>query len=74
MLATIYCDCENKDNCELFQGTWNDALADFQTRLAFDLAVASCKERGCKWNALKKVYDDDFIFKCRSCDFVSGKA
>ena len=33
ILATIDCDCENKDNCELFYGTWNDALVDFQTRL-----------------------------------------
>ena len=29
---------ENKDNCELFWRTWDDALADFQAGLTFDPA------------------------------------
>ena len=41
------CDSENKENCELFWRTWNDALADFQAGLTFDLAQVLLNEGGC---------------------------
>ena len=37
-LATMDHENENKDNCELFWRTWNDAFGDFQTGLTFDPA------------------------------------
>ena len=69
ILATVDCECENKDNCELFWLTWNDALADSQAGLTFDSAEITLDERGCNWNALKEVYDKDFITRCNSCEF-----
>ena len=63
------CDSENKENCELFWRTWNDALADFQAGLTFDLARVLLDEGECNWNALKEVYDEDFITRCSSCEF-----
>ena len=62
------CESENKDNCELFWRTWNDALADFQAGLTFEAGVL-LDERGCNWNALKEVYGEDFITRCSSCVF-----
>ena len=69
ILAMMDCDSENKENCELFWRTWNDALADFQAGLTFDLAQGLLNEGGCNWNALKEVYDKDFITRCSSCEF-----
>ena len=69
ILAMMDCDSENKENCELFWRTWNDALADFQAGLTFDLAQVLLNEGGCNWNALKEVYDKDFITRCSSCEF-----
>ena len=69
ILATMDCESENKDNCELFWRTWNDALADFQAGLIFDPAGVILDERGCNWNALKEVYGEDFITRCSSCEF-----
>ena len=63
------CDSENKENCELFWRPWNDALADFQAGLTFDLARVLLDEGECNWNALKEVYDEDFITRCSSCEF-----
>ena len=36
--ATMDCESENKNNCELFLRTWNDDLVDFQAGLTFDVA------------------------------------
>ena len=47
IFATMDCESENKDNCELFWRTWNDALADFQAVLTFDPAGVLLDERGC---------------------------
>ena len=69
ILATMDCESENKDNCELFWRTWNDALADFKAGLIFDPAGVILDERGCNWNALKEVYGEDFITRCSSCEF-----
>ena len=66
---TMDCQSENKDNCELFWGTWNDALADFQAGLTFDLAGVLLDEGGCNWNALKEAYGDDFLMRCSCCEF-----
>ena len=44
ILATLDCESENKDNCELFWKTWNDSLADFQAGLTFGLAGALLDE------------------------------
>ena len=60
---------ENKDNCELFWRTWDDALADFQAGLKFDPAGVIQDERGCNWNALKEVYGENFSMRCSSCEF-----
>ena len=57
---------ENKDNCELFWRTWDDALADFQVGLTFDPAEVIQDERGCNWNALKEVYGENFSMICGS--------
>ena len=38
ILARMDRERENKDNCELFWRTWDDALADFQAGLKFDPA------------------------------------
>ena len=46
ILATMHCESENKDNCELFLRTWNDALADFQAGLTFYPAGITVDERG----------------------------
>ena len=67
ILATMHCESENKDNCELFWRTWNDALADFKAGLIFDPAGVILDERGCNWNALKEVCGEDFITRCSSC-------
>ena len=69
ILATMDCESENKDNCELFWRTWSDALADFQAGLIFDPTGVILDERGCNWNALKEVYGEDFITRCSSCEF-----
>ena len=61
IFATMDCESENKDNCELFWRTWNDALADFQAGLTFDPAGVLLDERGCNWNGLKEVYRENFI-------------
>ena len=67
ILATMDCESENKDNCELFWRTWNDALAGFKAGLIFDPAGVILDERGCNWNALKEVYGEDFITRCSFC-------
>ena len=69
ILATMDCKSKNKDNCELFWRTWNDALADFQDGLKFDPAGVLPAERECNCNALKEVYGQDFITRCSSCKF-----
>ena len=69
ILATMDCESENKDNCELFWRNWNDVLADFQAGLTFNPARVLLDERGCNWNALKEVYGKDFITRCSSCEF-----
>ena len=69
ILATMDCEYENKDNCELFCRTWNDALADLQAGITFDPAGVILDERGCNWNALKEIYGKDVITRCNSCEF-----
>ena len=66
ILATLDCESENKDNCELFWKTWNDSLADFQAGLTFDLAGALLDEWGCNWKALKEIYGKVFITRWSS--------
>ena len=69
ILATMDCEYENKDNCELFCRTWNDALADLQAGITFDPAGVILDERGCNWNALKEAYGKDVITRCSSSEF-----
>ena len=44
-------------------------MTDFQAGTTFDPADILLDERGCNWNALKKVYGKDFIMRCSSCEF-----
>ena len=70
IFATMDCESENKDNCELFWRTWNDTLTDFQTGLTFDPAGVLLDERGSHWNTQKEVYGEDFITGYSSCEFL----
>ena len=67
---TMHCESENKENSETFWDLWNEPLSSgLEERYMFNPTGLMLDEEGSNWNAIKYVFDCEFMERYISCEF-----